>query len=209
MLPLDCAAPVQYVALGDSTVVGVGASSAQNGYVARLYQRLRTAYPRAQVTNLGVSGATAADVARGQLSQATALRPTLVTISVGPNDITQGADVQQYGVNLEIILADLKRSGAVVIMNLLPDLGISPRFSAQQKPIVGQATVVFNEVVERLGRLYGVEVVDLYHTSQQEFPAHPEYVSGDNYHPSDAGYARWAEVIWGGIEARTPTSCRK
>ncbi len=209
MLPPECAAPIQYVALGDSTVVGIGASSAPNGYVARLYQRLRAAYPRVQLTNLGVSGATAADVARAQLGQATALRPALVTISVGPNDITQGADIQQYGVNLETIFADLKRSGAVVVMNRLPDLGISPRFSAQQKPIVGQATIAFNEVVDRLGRQYGVEVVDLYHTSQQEFPTHPEYVSSDNYHPSDSGYARWADVIWSGIEARIPPGCRK
>jgi lysophospholipase L1-like esterase len=27
-------------------------------------------------------------------------------------------------------------------------------------------------------------------------------MSVDGYHPSDAGYARWAELVWAGVEAR-------
>ena len=29
-----------------------------------------------------------------------------------------------------------------------------------------------------------------------------ELLSTDGYHPSDAGYARWAELMWRGIEKR-------
>ena len=56
-----------YVALGDSTVYGVGANGPEQNYVSRLYERLRSVYPDARMTNLGVSGATAADVVDGQL----------------------------------------------------------------------------------------------------------------------------------------------
>ena len=30
----------------------------------------------------------------------------------------------------------------------------------------------------------------------------PDLLWSDGYHPSDAGYARWAELLWEGVEAR-------
>jgi hypothetical protein len=35
-----------HAALGDSTVTGVGASSPEQSHVGRLYERLRSVYPR-------------------------------------------------------------------------------------------------------------------------------------------------------------------
>ncbi len=61
---------------------------------------------------------------------------------------------------------------------------------------------LFNDVLRRQGERYGVELVDLYTASQRETPQHPEWLSGDAYHPSDAGYARWAEIMWEGVAAR-------
>jgi lysophospholipase L1-like esterase len=199
---------VRYVALGDSTVFGVGASNPQSTYVARLFTRLQGLYPRAQLSNLGVPGATAAELARSQLAVAVALHPSLVTLSVGPNDITGGKSAEQFAASLEQVFGGLRDTGAPVVMNLIPDLATAPRFTPEEKVVVGQATVAFNEVVQRLGRQYGVEVIDLYHPTQQEFPSHPEFVSADNYHPSDAGYARWAAIIWSGVEVRIPAACR-
>ena len=103
MLPRNRDVAIHYVALGDSTVAGLGASSPQTNYVSRLYSRLRDVYPGAQVTNLGVSGATSADLVRDQLPRVVALQPHLVTLSIGPNDITQGKDVEQYERNVETI----------------------------------------------------------------------------------------------------------
>ena len=57
--------PVNYVALGDSTGVGVGARN--GGYVARLFQNIASERPESKLTNLCVSGATTADVLRSQL----------------------------------------------------------------------------------------------------------------------------------------------
>ena len=100
-LPRDRRASLVYVALGDSTVEGIGATSRDRNYVSRLLDHLRAVYPNARVVNLGIGGATSADVLAGQLDQAVLLRPDLVTISIGPNDITQGDTVQQYEHNVE------------------------------------------------------------------------------------------------------------
>ena len=45
--------------------------------------------------------ATAADVLDAQLRRALALHPDLVTLSIGPNDITRDRDVQQYERDVE------------------------------------------------------------------------------------------------------------
>lgn len=207
-LPQDCSTIVHYVAMGDSTVAGVGASNPGRNYVSRLEARLRTHYPRAELTNLGVGGATSGDVLHDQLPRAVGIHPQLVTLSVGPNDITGGFDASQYERSLEEIFQALRHdTRAVVVMNLLPDMAVSPRFTAEQKVAVGRQTVLFNHVIAALAQRYGVQVVDLYTPSQQDVPSHPELLAGDRYHPSDDGYARWAQLMWAGVEARIAARC--
>jgi lysophospholipase L1-like esterase len=203
-LPQDRTHPVLYVALGDSTVQGVGASDPTNNYVSRLGERLRSVYPRTHLVNLGASGATAADVRDGQLQRAVALRPDLVTLSVGPNDITRKRTAQQFEQDIETILRTLTRgTDAVIVVNLLPDLTVTPRFLGRGgTATVDQAVLAFNGALSRQARAHGAEVVDLYGPSRQEVPQHPEFIAADGYHPSDQGYARWAELMWQGVEAR-------
>jgi lysophospholipase L1-like esterase len=203
-LPADRTAAIQYVALGDSTVEGVGASTPEHNYVSRLHERLRAVYPAARAVNLGVGGATSADVLRRQLDRAIALRPHLVTLAIGPNDITTRVPVEAYEKNVDAILRRLHgETRAVTVVNLIPDLVVTPRFRAHRaRNALGRQTVRFNEALERRSREHGAELVDLYLASQREVPARPELIGADGYHPSDVGYARWAELVWPGIQAR-------
>jgi acyl-CoA thioesterase I len=204
MLPADPGAEVVYVALGDSTVEGVGASTARNNYVGRLDARLRDRYPRARTVNLGVAGATSLDVLDAQLTRAIAFQPHLVTLSIGPNDITTRVPPATYARNLDTILARLAReTSAVIVVNLLPDLAITPRFRDRDSaPVVGRLSVEFNSIVARTAKRHGALVVDLYRASRREVPGHPELLSADGYHPSDLGYARWAELMWDAVRTR-------
>jgi lysophospholipase L1-like esterase len=203
-LPAAPAAPLLYVALGDSTVEGVGATSPAHNYVGQLHQKLRAIYPRARVTNLGVGGATAAGVRSRQLPRALELKPDLVTLSIGPNDITAERSPRDYGRDVAAILQALTRdTSAVVVVNLIPDLTVTPRFKGTEaEPVVRQRVTAFNEVLAAQARAHGAEIVDLYTASQREVPRRPELVGPDRYHPSDVGYARWAELMWAGVEAR-------
>jgi lysophospholipase L1-like esterase len=206
MLRADRAAPIVYAALGDSTVEGIGATSAAVNYVARIHERLRAVYPQARTTNLGVAGATSADVVAGQLERAIALAPDLVTLSIGPNDITGRVSVRDYERHVDTIFTRLrKETTAVVVVNLLPDLAVTPRFrNDPARDVVGRLSIEFNTALAARAREHGVEVVDLYGPSRAEVMARPELVASDGYHPSDLGYARWAELLWSGIERRIP-----
>lgn len=203
-LPKDPTRPVTYVALGDSTVYGIGADGPERNYVSRFYERLRSLYPDAVATNLGVGGATAADVVEGQLGRAVAVRPDIVTLSIGPNDITRGRAVTEYERDLQTIFRTLlSETVAVVVVNLIPDLTVTPRFRGREEAAtVGRRVVLFNQALRRQARAHGVEIVDLYTSSRKEVPRRPELISADGYHPSDQGHARWAELMWQGLEAR-------
>jgi lysophospholipase L1-like esterase len=204
LLPADRRAAVAYVALGDSTVEGVGASSPELNYVSRLHARLRAVYPNARLTNLGAGGATSADVLARQLNRAIELHPHLVTLSIGPNDITKGVPVTSYERNLETLLGRLSSvTPAVIVANLIPDLAVTPRFArSRERDAVATLTVRFNDALARRARAHRVQLVDLYAASRREVPLQPDLLWSDGYHPSDAGYARWAELLWEGVEAR-------
>lgn len=204
VLPAGATASLTYVALGDSTVEGVGASAPARNYVSRLHERLRSVFPEAKLANLGEGGATASGVLYRQLPLALDLRPRLVTLSVGPNDITGRRALADYARDIDGILRALATgTGAVVVVTLIPDLGVTPRFRGQAaEPLVRQRVIEFNEVLGRQARAYGAEVVDLYGPSREEVPRRPDLIGADRYHPSDAGYARWAELMWVAIHAR-------
>jgi acyl-CoA thioesterase I len=204
MLPSDHDAPVMYVALGDSTVEGIGATRSEFNYVSRLYARLREVYRNARLQNLGVGGATSVDVLARQLDRTVTLAPDLVTLSVGPNDITERVPLADYSRNIDAIFGRLaSQTRAVLVVNLLPDLAVTPRFRGHEaEAVVGRRSIEFNAALTRLAKRHGVEVVDLYAASRREVPGRPELMAGDGYHPSDVGYARWAELMWDAVQSR-------
>ena len=87
------------------------------------------------------------------------------------------------------------------MVNLLPDLAVTPRFRGREvDPLVRKRVVAFNEILAR-AHTYGAAVVDLYGASRREVRGDPS-LGADGYHPSDPGYARWAELMWAAIERR-------
>jgi len=112
--------------------------------------------------------------------------------------VAAGVAVEAYEKNVTRVLGRLTReTRALVVVNLLPDLAVTPRFrQSDKRDAVNRLTVRFNEALERQARAHGIEVVDLYARSRDEVPRRPELVAADGYHPSDLGYARWAELMW-------------
>jgi lysophospholipase L1-like esterase len=204
MLPADHTVELTYVALGDSTVQGIGASRPETNYVSRLHARLRERYPNARMVNLGVGGATSRDVIRRQLERAIALKPHLLTVSIGPNDITSRVPVTTYAAHMETILGRLAaETEAVIVVNLLPDLAVTPRFRSREvAPVVGRLSTEFNDALAKAADRHGAALVDLYGPSRREVPGRPELLARDGYHPSDLGYARWAELMWDAVRTR-------
>ncbi|MFN2514762.1 MAG: SGNH/GDSL hydrolase family protein [Pyrinomonadaceae bacterium] len=187
--------PINYVALGDSTGVGVGAQN--GGYPARLFKRLLAVQPKSQLANFCVSGATTSDVLHSQLDRAVSADPNLVTLGIGINDIGDGIDIEEFARNYEEILSRLtSNTKAAIIVTNIPDISTGPRLPATLRRPYHQLIVEFNQRLEAIASQYGVPVSDIYKITHQELPSHPEYFSADGFHPSDQGYLLWAEQMW-------------
>lgn len=195
MTPIPIAGPVNYVALGDSTGVGVGARN--GGYVGRLFKRLVVIRPESKLTNLCVNGATTDDVLRGQLDRGIAANPNLVTLGIGINDIGHGVSVDEFSRNFEEIIGRLRKEtqARIVVINI-PDISSAPRIPEFARAEYQRAMIEFNRSLEAIAARYQVTVFDFHSISREQLPVHPEFFSGDGFHPSDDGYELWANEMW-------------
>jgi len=187
--------PINYLALGDSTGVGVGARN--GGYVARLFKRIVAARPDSKLTNLCVSGATTDDVLRYQLEQGLATKPNLITLGIGINDIGHGVSIEDFAKNFEALVSRLKNeTHARIVVSNLPDISSAPRVPEFARGQYQQMIAAFNQRLEAIAARYDVTVFDVQKITHEQLPAHPEFFSSDGFHPSDAGYELWADEMW-------------
>ncbi len=189
-------APVVYVALGDSTGVGVGARKG-GGYVARLFERIERVRPGSRLVNLCVSGATTADVLRAQVGRVGAARPTLVTLGIGINDVTRQVSAEQFARNLEDIVARLRaQTKAPVVVSNLPDVSHAPVVPAFLREEARRRIQQFNSRIAEAAVRHDLFLADSFEKSAAVIPTHPEFFSTDGFHPSEEGYEFWAFEMW-------------
>ncbi len=178
--------------VGDSTAVGVGASSpahTTSGYFA-------ADYPDYSVTNLAKSGATVAD-ALTQI-RATSSAYTAVLIQAGGNDTIRFADLAQLRADYQALLSEAKaRSGKVVALST-GNVGKAPLFNFfPLNYIYGARTRAVRAVFVDEAAKAGVAYVDLYKEGKSDAisqdPA--RHYAADGLHLSDAGWAVWYRDI--------------
>lgn len=189
--------PITYVALGASDAVGVGSDEPESqGYVPLIAARLPSG---SHMLNLGISGIHLHQALTRELPLALSTSPQLITIWLVANDFKDGVNYQNYISDLKDLLSQL-HSGtrARIVMANLPDLTLLPAFSSQtatQKTQTQEAIKQWNQGISQIAARYGVAIVDLFQDGS-EITAHPDYISGDGFHPSAQGYVRLAQLFW-------------
>lgn len=189
----------RYVALGDSTAVGVGGR--RGGYPEHLFQALRAQGIRVGHLNLGRSGATTTDLVRDTLAAVPAKQPALVSLGIGTNDLWRMVPLEDVRANLCRIADGLEATGAEVLVSNVSDLSLAP-VASMLEAVTGLSVSLFtsrlealNEAIAELGKRPGFTLIDVCRFSRDEVPAHPEYFCHDGFHPSDEGYERWAQLL--------------
>ncbi|MBO1900704.1 SGNH/GDSL hydrolase family protein [Leucobacter weissii] len=183
-----------YLALGDSTAQGIGASAPGRSYVGQLVHRIeaRLGAP-IRVTNLAVSGATSQQCATEQIPRAAgALRtaPQLVTVAIGANDIANW-DPVRFHRSLSSILAALP---AHTIVAELPCFHL---------PWNDRKVHEANRILHRIAGARGLSVAPLYAaTRARSLPGILTEFAADAFHPNDRGYEVWADAFWPWVSRR-------
>ena len=116
----------RYVALGDSQTEGLWDGDDSDGIVGfadRLAAMLDALHPGLRYANLAIRGRRIRDVLDDQLPRALAMRPDLISICVGMNDITRpGLLFDRALADLDLMHQRLAQSGATVVTTTFPDI---------------------------------------------------------------------------------------
>jgi lysophospholipase L1-like esterase len=163
-----------WVAVGDSTAQGIGASAPDRGYVGQLLVRLRDEQRRPwRVVNLSATGARVADVVREQVPRINEVgEPELITCAAGANDVIR-LGFRRVAEALRELIRALPPNAvlATIPQGLLPG-----------------RTRELNQIIRADAPAAGLRIADAWaHTGP---PWRGKYAA-DEFHPNDTGYGEW------------------
>jgi lysophospholipase L1-like esterase len=190
----ESTAPVfrRFVAIGDSTTEGLNDPTPTGGYVGwadRLAARLAERNPGLEYANLAVRGRQASEVRAEQFGAALALRPDLVSIIAGVNDLLRPrSDPAEVTGHLDAMFAAAVASGATVLTITQPDPVSVNRVA---RPIRGRL-LIYNEGIRACARRYGLILVDFARIPEA---THPLFWSVDRLHLNTLGHTRMAATV--------------
>ncbi|WP_022867627.1 SGNH/GDSL hydrolase family protein [Schaalia vaccimaxillae] len=186
--------PFVYVALGDSSVQGVGASKITESYPARLASAISSVIDREVILfNVSLSGATVESVELTQIPQLRGLGLLdgewdldLVTLSIGGNDVMlEDMTAAKYAERLKRVLDCLPEKSLV---SSIPSFSIMPQETRAQE---------MSDLAVQAAKDGGHVVVDLRSlTLEYSLPTYTfGYHAADFFHPNSAAYAVWAQCF--------------
>lgn len=191
---------IEILAIGSSSTEGVGATTRDKSYPARLQTLLASAWPRVQVNvaNAGIGGEIAPQTL-ARLKQALAERRyDLVIWQVGTNDAVNGGDLAAFKAMVADGIATVRRAGpslALLDPQFFPGIREPARYRAYVDAIgevaKGQSVPVFARY-DTMREWHGADA--------QAFTA---ALASDSFHMSDAGYDCLARDMAAGLVALT------
>jgi len=153
----------RYVALGDSFTEGVGdpepASPGGNrGWADRVAEMLSLGSDEFAYGNLAVRGKLMNQILAEQVDPALALRPDLVTISAGGNDVLRpGSDPDAIAARFDDAVGLLGSEGATVVVFT----GTDVRFSPVLRGLRGKVAI-YNENIRAVAAAHDAIVADMW-----------------------------------------------
>lgn len=173
--------------LGTSLTAAFGLDVEQ-GYPARIQEKIDSAGLPYEVVNAGQSGETSAG-ARNRIGWLLEQPFDVLVLETGANDMLRGSDVDSLGTNLQAIIDTVRRrrpDAAIVLAGMLaaPNLGAA----------YGRR---FNELYPAVARRNNLPLIPFLLDS---VGGRPELNVEDGVHPNERGHAIIAATVWKTLE---------
>lgn len=178
---------LKIVAIGSSTIEGVGASSPQRNFVSGLTTALSAALPGSfvQVINAGVGGQNLPQMMARFQKDIYAVAPNLVILQTGMNDAIQNRDGAMYRIDLQRALNDLQQHNLKVAL-------MSNQYAGQVGPTATPLTLEFDKINKSESTSRGIPIIDRFSLfkslEDQGVNIATTYFVPDLLHANDEGY---------------------
>lgn len=183
----------RFVAVGDSFAEGIGdpdprSEGGLRGWADRVAEELSVNHPDFAYANLAVRGKLLQQILTQQLGPAMALKPDLVAISGGGNDIVfRRGDPDKLAHKMDGAVRRLTSTGATVMLFAGPDWGATPVFGQ-----IRGRVAIYNENLHTVASRHDAIMVDLW--CLRELSA-PEMWDPDRLHFSPLGHHTIAAAV--------------
>jgi lysophospholipase L1-like esterase len=182
-------APLSLLVLGESTAVGVGASSQDEALAFCLARSLARA--RGHSVDVQVVGQTGANVARvrRELFTQVDFPVDAALVVLGVNDTLELTRGGKWSAELAALIADLKPRARHIVFSGVPPLGELRSLPQPMRSALGARAAYLDVLLERACVSHAVHHVPI------RFPYRPDQIALDGFHPSALGYAAWADAL--------------
>ncbi len=190
---------ITYLASGDSTAVGRGASSKSSTYTYQIAQHLGLS-TQVRYANIGTIGAKTEDLIKLQLPQILELNPKVLTISIGANDLTHFVTSKEILGNYQLLKdALLEQSTATIYITNIPNLKNAQALPLWGRWLLDQKAKSLNKKIALL-ESDRFHIVDIHDFGWESYPDIQKTFAQDKFHPSDLGYENWTRAFLSRIQ---------
>ena len=196
-----------YVAMGDSFTAGV-----KDDEPRWADEVARALGPDTRYENLAWVGATSKDVEQQQVEPALELRPDLITLICGANDVLLSTrpDPTEYAERLSRMFERLRREApqAEIMTATYPDISQFLDLRPRSRARVEQGMLLFNDACRTVAQRHDVALLDGFdHPAATDRDTYAD----DGFHPSEEGHRRAAMEFMGTLRGRfrLPERARK
>ena len=174
---------ITYLALGDSAAQGIGVTNPMKGYVGLIANKIEGKSGKSvRIVNISKTGAKFDDYLKEQAPVIATLKPDIITIQIGANDI-------------KLFNADEYRAKFKEVLKTLPDgtfVSNMPLFNSRPGSTAGgkQGSEIIQEELRNYPNLHFVDL-------QRETTEHQSVFgfAPDLFHPNNISYKNWANAF--------------
>jgi lysophospholipase L1-like esterase len=183
-----------YVAVGDSFTEGMNdylPDGSLRGWADRVGASLAAGRPGFRYANLAVRGKLIRQIATDQVPRAAQMRPDLVSLFAGVNDVLRPkVDLPAVTALFDRCVRDLREAGSDVL--LFVGGGQTRAAGSSGRGRIGARIAALNDAIARTGAAYDCHLVDI---GVPEVFRHPDMWSEDRLHLSSVGHERIAAAV--------------
>lgn len=184
--------PVRIAIVGESTAAGCGVDSHDEAIAGNLARVLaeRTGRP-VEWEAVGQYGATGRRI-RYKLIPEVGHDVSAAVLLAGANDVLSRRTPAEWAEDVEAIVEELCQRAEQVVVTGIPPFKTFPSLPGTLRRHLSRSAAAFDEASRRV---CAERPRATFISSTDAMPMGADFFSGDRFHPSAYGYARWAEGI--------------